>query len=951
MSETRQMSRAQKRRAAKRAAKQKLEEEAAAKRNTTSTTPPPAATTAKPVAAVQVKPVTPEKKTSGSTTPPKAISTTPPKPVSTTPPKQVQQVAKAMGDMKISDEDDDPMRRPLQASELPPRMAAGSGGKSCELTSNTFELTFNVAEVYRYVVEFTPAIAPERIKQRVTVLRKFKSQVQESFGQHFFDGTNLVCLARAPEAEYGPTSDGHSIVIRYGAQVSTRNSQSQEVNMYINLMTKKMLRKINLILIGRSYFYPQPVPLKGRRGEDLGLSVYQGFSCAVQPSRCGNLMTVDLCSRVVRQKSVRKMWNDSMQRFRKMNKSKAEWEAYIKATFIGQTVLCLYNNRAMRIDDIDFTRSMSHSFELEESPRPRGGELGERNGEITYREYFMLRYPEIKNKLPPAGHNATKAGGLLVNEPKNQRTTSKRTDLLPELCHLTGLDDQLRGDFNVMKALNGMTRLPPSTRVAEITKMMAKIHTAVVSRSAEDKKNGRLENPCQLGKTPVELKGRVLPDVRLALPRSQKSLSRKDFGGDIRSAGFFGSRPTIPNFGIVHLQSDGRVAGRVASTLKQLASQQGATLQTPHQGQIDNKYARNADHWQAAARQMISKNCSFLVFLNPGADSFIYSVMKNVCTVQNAIVSQCIDSKNLQAKPKMFNPILGNTLKQILAKMGYQNWRIPIAKFLPPSEAKSTMFVGVDVSHDKLLKGSFGSRGRRSTVGFVASRSDNYHAFNSYISYQDPNTEFITEAVRLMTSACTDYHKENKRFPTSVCVYRDGVGDSQLTTFVRREIQMYEDAFASLNFNPKLTVIVVQKRVNLRLFAKCPRKAGTSQRCDIERKCNGRDAYHSPLPGTIVDDTITAHKMSDFYLVPSAAPPGACARPTRFIVMRDDMNLGTNSNNLQQMTNSMTYQYFNWPGPIRVPACVMYAHKAAYLFGKHVTGNPQAAMSKHLFYL
>ena len=38
------------------------------------------------------------------------------------------------------------------------------------------------------------------------------------------------------------------------------------------------------------------------------------------------------------------------------------------------------------------------------------------------------------------------------------------------------------------------------------------------------------------------------------------------------------------------------------------------------------------------------------------------------------------------------------------------------------------------------------------------------------------------------------------------------------------------------------------------------------------------------MAGTIVDDVITSAMLSDFYLVPSIAPPGATARPTRFIV-------------------------------------------------------------------
>merc|ERR1712146_864668 len=91
----------------------------------------------------------------------------------------------------------------------------------------------------------------------------------------------------------------------------------------------------------------------------------------------------------------------------------------------------------------------------------------------------------------------------------------------------------------------------------------------------------------------------------------------------------------------------------------------------------------------------------------------------------------------------------------------------------------------------------------------------------------------------------------------------------------------------------------------------------------------GGGGFESPAAGTIVDDRITSNLLSDFFLIPSVAPPKATARPTRFIVLRDDLKLSADQ--VQGLTNQMCYMYYNWPGPIRVPACVMYAQKCAYL--------------------
>jgi aubergine-like protein len=941
MEENRKMSRAQKRRNAKRKKEEEAKKAAAAA----------AAASAAPKAPTE-KAVPTQKKL----TPPKASPTAEAK---TEAPKSKFAEVKVSSD---SSENEDESRRPLRAEELCARMPLGKSGKSTQLVSNTFQLNFIPTQVFRYVVEFEPEIPPERIKQRRIVLGKFRDEVKKVYGENFFDGTTLLSLSRAGNTNLGP-KEGFSIHIRYIKAIDTTDKNVQEVNTITNVISKKLLRRLGMILIGRSYFYPQPKALNVRwhqstpPNERHRLRLYTGFNCSVQPCMMGNLMTIDLVSRVVQELSVRNIMNKLMEDVKRAGKGRDDYQNAANNMLIGSTVLCNYNNRPWRIDELDFTKTMASTFPID-APQPRRdgsardrGRLGDRTGDISFRDYFCLRYPEIEEgkRLPPANHPACNIPGLLVNKPRRAGTTKKDTILLPELCFLTGLDDKMRSNQSLMKALNQETRLPPSRRVNAIQDLIRRM----LSKTEEvDRKEGKL---CvELGSQPIEITGRVLTDVAVSMPRGRpKTLGdNKSFSNDIRSCGFFDGRANVGNWACVFPEHERRCAQQVVQTMKQLAGQQGASLGNTDVAEVPARSTKDSKAWINAINQVSRKKPAFILFMNPGADSFVYSVVKNACSVQTAIVSQVMDSTKLQQNTKMLKPICGNTLKQILAKLGFQNWRIDIAKYLPPAEAKSTMFVGVDVSHDKLLKGVYGaSRGRRSTVGFTASRNPSYHAYNSYISYQDPDTEFITEAKRLMSSALNDYYAENKRHPTSVCIYRDGVGDSQLTTFVRQEINLYKEAFEALNLNIKLTVIVVQKRVNLRLFARCPLNARQAQRCPIENRCNGRDMYHSPMAGTVVDNVITSEMMSDFYLVPSIAPPGATARPTRFVVMIDDMELATNPDALQNMTNNMCYQYFNWPGPIRVPACVMYAHKAAYLFGKHVTGNVHKALAKNLFYL
>lgn len=60
----------------------------------------------------------------------------------------------------------------------------------------------------------------------------------------------------------------------------------------------------------------------------------------------------------------------------------------------------------------------------------------------------------------------------------------------------------------------------------------------------------------------------------------------------------------------------------------------------------------------------------------------------------------------------------------------------------------------------------------------------------------------------------------NNRFPDRIIIYRDGVGDGQLDTVKNFEVKQLESAFSSIapDYKPRLTVIIVQKRINTRIF-------------------------------------------------------------------------------------------------------------------------------------
>ena len=84
--------------------------------------------------------------------------------------------------------------------------------------------------------------------------------------------------------------------------------------------------------------------------------------------------------------------------------------------------------------------------------------------------------------------------------------------------------------------------------------------------------------------------------------------------------------------------------------------------------------------------------------------------------------------------------------------------------------------------------------------------------------------------------------------------------------------------------------------------------------------------------------------------------------PSHFIVLRE---LGTEPNaqvdgkpvptlqasDVQKLAYKLTHMYFNWPGTVRVPAPVQYAHKLVDLVGQYVHRAPAPQLEDKLFYL
>jgi len=165
------------------------------------------------------------------------------------------------------------------------------------------------------------------------------------------------------------------------------------------------------------------------------------------------------------------------------------------------------------------------------------------------------------------------------------------------------------------------------------------------------------------------------------------------------------------------------------------------------------------------------------------------------------------------------------------------------------------MIVGVDVTHpgtnplanEKVIS---------SIAACVGSYDHEFSKFIASISVQPQNKELILKFDVMIGELLEQFFKQNKSYPKSIIVYRDGVSEGQFSQVIDQEIPMISEACQKLakNYNPKITVFVVQKRHHTRFMP-------FNETFDDK----GRVVNNIPA-GTVVDNTITNPRYDEFHL-------------------------------------------------------------------------------------
>ncbi|TRY63151.1 hypothetical protein TCAL_10352 [Tigriopus californicus] len=780
---------------------------------------------------------------------------------------------------KVAQKPIESMSKQLEAMEVTqkPVIRRGTQGKSVPCGANYVSLRFPPGKgVFEYHVAFTPQLDSMYERRRaLDALGRIKT----------FDGVKLFLPTELPDEVTVlkvTTQSGLEVKVTVSFKAKMNLGHKDCIFLY-NVLMRRVMEQLKMCQINRNFY----IPSLAKPFTQYDLEVWPGFETAIDEYEGGLKLQIDISHRVLRMETAYKVIKGIAQKGGNVKND-------VEKALLGTTVLTRYNNKTYRIDDIDWNTNAQSTF------------TNSKGEEVSFLDYYKLQYGiEIKDKEQP----------LLVNIPKvkahGEAKVTKMISLIPELCNLTGLTEGMRSNFNLMREMATHTRVDPSVRQKTLSDFVQKIRTTPEAQAILD--NWGLE----ISPHTTKVEGRLLDPERLHFGRTKEMVGpTADWTRSATSTPVL-TAVNVDQWDLVFPKTAAALVKKFAETMQIQGKRMGISVAMPRPQPLVND---RTETYLTAIRNAIDIGTNLVVCIFPQQRADRYAAVKKLCYIERPVASQVVLQKTISNEKRLAS-VVQKVALQINCKLGGELWACD-------TPFKNAMVVGIDVYHDP------GQR-NQSIAGVVTSINQRFSRWHSTTSFQRPHQELVDALKISFLSGLKAYHQENNQWPNQVIVFRDGVGDGQMEFTQKHEVRQLKECFAQCErgYNPDFVFVVVQKRINTRIFG----VARTGK-------------FENPAPGTVVDHTITRRNFYDFFLVSQKVGQGTVS-PTHYVVIEEEKNDTMPPDVVQKLAYKLTHMYYNWPGTVRVPAACQYAHKLAAMAGEHLKKEPNPALADKLFYL
>ena len=765
-------------------------------------------------------------------------------------------------------------------------------------------LTSSHNQIRQYAIHFEPEIAEDNYPLKKKLLRQLREELHKNF-QKFIQGgdTLFVCGANLQEKVVLETKLDSTLYklqlvltknIIECRDIRTRAKDHIKIKNLIEILIKNIIHANNhIVKFSDGSFYDYfDVETFGRDGKG---KIWHGYSTAACITERGLLIRINDKNKMITGKTAYEKMLELSKKYNG-NMNNENYLRDIKSFFIGKTVVAQYGNfRAYRIGDVLIDKNVTNTtFNIVNSEG--------KTETLTLKNYYKSQYNiSIKNDSQP----------LFVDKDTMELENKKRY-LVPELVYLTGIEELEERDRADIIA---KSKFQPSVKVKKIEKGMTYLNNK--NKKVINKKNKKIELPSpdevrqqwgiSFGDSFIEVEARCLniPDLEFGGGRPEKlqiSHGRFRQKRDISGVNFDNNNCCLITFN--HLVN---FAKEDCDNLCKACVAFGITFTLPTLLKLNN--SSNNGLIQELRSLKIDNNKKMVIVILDRNTKNLYPIIKDYLYTEKGITSQVMlhdENPHKGGKRKQNMSYYSAVLNQMVVKSKGELFRLHFCKSI---DSGPSMIIGIDSS--KIQNGN----------KYVISASYN-RKFNKF--YTDignsTNKEDDNTLINLFKNCLDNFKKiNNGHKPQNVIIYRQGGNEKQTEKIMRNELPKILALFNGeyeKDYKPKLTVFTVNKKTDLKFFE------------------NVNGGYKNIPMGTVIDKDVISPDLFEFYLQCPDVDRG-CASPVHFLCVynnNDDMTI----NDYEDISYKQSFYYWNWPGPIRVPAALKYAEVANTFSNKYL---------------
>ena len=485
------------------------------------------------------------------------------------------------------------------------------------------------------------------------------------------------------------------------------------------------MENMQLELIRRDYYDPKAaIILKQHK-----LELWPGYVTSIRQHEEKILLCCEISHKILRTDTVLQQIGEVHQKTR----GGPSFHADVEKALLGAIIITRYNNKTYRIDEIAWDKKPTDEFE------------GRNEEKMTYMKYYETRYnKKITDVKQP----------LLISMPKLREERSGVSGpifLIPELCNMTGLSDEQRANFNLMKSMGEYTRQDPEKRTKTLMKFAERLKNE--PKIAADMAGWNLKFAEDLH----QFRARMLkPETILGSKGSKATykLENADWAACFRKWNAFAT-PSCSNWAVVFNPKDEAVVKEFVNSLKKVAPSLGLTMAVPKSHMLtDNRPATYIQKLDV----VLNDKPQIVMVVIPNDKGDHYAAVKKKCYIEKPTPSQCVTSTVLN-KPKGLMSVATKVAVQMICKLGGEPWAVDIPM-------KGTMVIGYDTYHDSAQKG-------RSAGALVASLNKTFTKYLSVANlHTNPAQELDDNICPAIARALRKYNDLNGEMPQRIILYR-----------------------------------------------------------------------------------------------------------------------------------------------------------------------------------